>query len=564
MVHIKFYIIIFFLFIDYHSYSQINKINLLWEGGAEFKKPRITITLQKSENEDCRLYLIEENVCDLCANFENKIKKQEKKHIKCEEFDNLANAIKILNIGKLQLNNNVDYYIGFNPRMKIELYENDINVFSIEYISPQPINNFPIPLYPLNNIAKDIFKLAGIKSKKYCCRFNTFSQNNIDSSLTNYSIIETEKYIKANNLLIDAINSKNKNKNLISEIQTYLNENYIENDYFNKLSINENFLIYLYVNNWDSVYKIIDVLNTPKRRKLKIDVYPNYIYNLHNILTHKIFVADSMNNIINEVNNSDLSKEKKDFLKIYIPYYYSNYNIIDYTESFSDSLNTKYKDFKNNYSESKYTNYIELYDIIPSYLQFEYKLGFGASIFTENLSKNFISPPLFAFDFNFYLKKFFIGTDINLVFNTLKQDIEIFNDSAIIWSKEKDRVSSVKLGMMFGYDVLRSKKVVLSPSIGINLMTFQPAPLKAEEKRTEFKGINYKLNSLSFGLDLKYIFNRTRKSLFISKYSYCGLNLSYRFHYANLFNNPAIIKGNYHTITLSFFIHSIKEKINRI
>ena len=38
----------------------------------------------------------------------------------------------------------------------------------LNYVSPQQINDFPIYLYPLNKIAKDIFKLAGIKSQKYC------------------------------------------------------------------------------------------------------------------------------------------------------------------------------------------------------------------------------------------------------------------------------------------------------------------------------------------------------------------------------------------------------------
>ena len=194
----KLYIIILFLFINCYLYSQVNKINLIWEGGAEFKKTRIEITLQKPENEDCWLYLIEEKVCDLCANFENEIKKQEKKYINCEDFDNLANAIKILNIDKLQLNNNIDYYIGFNPTMKIELYENGTNIFFIKYVSPQTINDFPVPLYTLDKIAKDIFKLAGIKSKKYCCCFNTckFHRKNKKNGANIWTNADTQWYMK--------------------------------------------------------------------------------------------------------------------------------------------------------------------------------------------------------------------------------------------------------------------------------------------------------------------------------------------------------------------------------
>ncbi|MDL2262233.1 hypothetical protein LJC11_01875 [Bacteroidales bacterium OttesenSCG-928-I21] len=156
------------LFISYYSYGQVNKIDLTWESGGEFQKTKITITLKKNETEKYTLNFIEEKICDLCKDFNNKIIKERNIFIAKNDFDRLLNAIKLLDITELNNNNNFDFFIWFPPTMKLVLYENDIDIFSIKYVSPQQINDFPIPLYPLNKIVQDIFKLAGIKSKKYC------------------------------------------------------------------------------------------------------------------------------------------------------------------------------------------------------------------------------------------------------------------------------------------------------------------------------------------------------------------------------------------------------------
>ena len=166
-----------FLFLSYCSYSQVNKIVLTRESGGEFRKGRITITLQKTASgwdayhgpQEYPLYSIKENVCDFCRTFKSKAIK-ETKIIKKADFDNLVNMIESLNINELEENNNRHYYIGFPPTMKLELYENEVNTFSFEYVSAPNAYYFPEPLHPLNTIAQDIFKLAGIKSKRYCIR----------------------------------------------------------------------------------------------------------------------------------------------------------------------------------------------------------------------------------------------------------------------------------------------------------------------------------------------------------------------------------------------------------
>ena len=179
--------VLLLLFLSYCSYSQVNKIVLVRVGGGEFPKSKLTITLHHktdSDNwfrihnpEECPLYSEREKVCGFCRHFHGRaakktvIIKKEKKSIQKTDFDSLVNAIESLDINELEKNNTLNLLWLFPPpTIKLELYENDVNTFSYKYVSASNYSDFPVSLLPLNTIAKDIFKLAGIKSKKYCVK----------------------------------------------------------------------------------------------------------------------------------------------------------------------------------------------------------------------------------------------------------------------------------------------------------------------------------------------------------------------------------------------------------
>ena len=194
IMHIRLFGFIVFLFLSYCSYSQVNKIVLSWESGREFRRDKLTITLHKTasttasgssytyHHEECPLYVEKNEVCRFCEHFrgrdmkETRIVKQKTKIIKKTLFDSILNVIESLDVNELEKNNNLYYPGRFwrPPTMKLELYENDVNTtFSFEYASATDdhyVPNFPTALLPLNTIAQDIFKLAGIKSKRYCVR----------------------------------------------------------------------------------------------------------------------------------------------------------------------------------------------------------------------------------------------------------------------------------------------------------------------------------------------------------------------------------------------------------
>jgi Fe-S-cluster containining protein len=186
IIRLKLFYFLVFLFFSYYSHGQDDKIVLIWESGGEFRSDKITITLQRTSSgncytyhhEECPIYSVKDKVCRFCRHFHGKawkeirIVRKETKIIKKTDFDNLARAIELLNIDELEKNNNL-YYFGriWRPsRIKLELYENDVISFSFKYASAAADSSFPTSLLPLNTIAKDIFKLAGIKSEKYCIK----------------------------------------------------------------------------------------------------------------------------------------------------------------------------------------------------------------------------------------------------------------------------------------------------------------------------------------------------------------------------------------------------------
>ena len=178
ITHRKLFYFIVFLFLNYCSYSQVNKIVLVRESNGEFRRSRITITLQKTAlgwgayhtPDEYPLYSIKESVCDFCRTFKSKAIK-ETRIIKKTDFEKLVDAIESLDINELEKNNTLNLLWLFPPpTIKLELYENDVNTFSYKYVSASNYSDFPVSLLPLNTIAKDIFKLAGIKSKKYCVK----------------------------------------------------------------------------------------------------------------------------------------------------------------------------------------------------------------------------------------------------------------------------------------------------------------------------------------------------------------------------------------------------------
>ena len=392
-------------------------------------------------------------------------------------------------------------------------------------------------------------------------QLNCYTQN-IDSLINSQPISKTEQVNILKELLNEAINSENPDVVLISNLQNYWNKNFDEK-YYQKLSFEENCLLSIFVNllskNWDTIFNIIDRMSyLYQENNAKEDSENNYNYRMRGLQNFLNTLSQKSNTeqIYNEILNSELSTEKKDFLKVFLQYFFSNVPFADFSLSakIRNELFSNYKKFKKDYPKSKYINYFSLYEYKLSNFQFEWNIRIGIINYTKNLRKNVHDPNfIMEFEFDVYYKKLFFGAYYGIIgTSSLRKDIEVYKkDSFFTFRKGENSFSGLSVGINTGYDVIRTRRFVLSPTIGFNTIFFDVR----NKKESEMTLIH---NSLQTGINVKYLFKRfgyTRNG-----YCYWGINLSYRYNCGQIFKNNVAISGDLHTITIALFLHFAKYK----
>jgi len=197
---------------------------------------------------------------------------------------------------------------------------------------------------------------------------NIYCQVNIDSILQSQPLTKIDQINISRVLLHDEVFSGNKNLGLITAYQNYLNSFTDAN--YKGLSIEENFLLYIYTQKWDSVLNIIPKMNYTDRipyRTYQLSLIGDNICLTYEIGRCSIFFIEK-SKIINkqlfvDISNSTLSEEQKDFLAIFIPNYWG----YKFTQN-KAKITTAYETFKQKYPESQYVEYIrfETCDKTPS------------------------------------------------------------------------------------------------------------------------------------------------------------------------------------------------------
>jgi len=197
---------------------------------------------------------------------------------------------------------------------------------------------------------------------------NINCQSKVDSIIQSQPLVKIDQINRARVLLRDEVFSGNKDIQLIISIQSYLNNH--TNANYEGLSLEENFLLYIYTQKWDSVLNIISKMNYTDRipyRTYQFSLMGEDIVLTYEIGRYSIFFIEK-SKIINkqlyiDISNSTLSEEQKAFLKIFIPNYWG----LKFTQN-KISIKNAYDVFKEKYPESQYIEYInfETYEKVPS------------------------------------------------------------------------------------------------------------------------------------------------------------------------------------------------------
>ena len=207
-----------------------------------------------------------------------------------------------------------------------------IIIFSLLYwiITTNVYCQVIINIDPVNNDT-----LRGIQPKK---------RNKTYDTIINYRV-----------LLFDELQNQNPNVNKIAILQSKLNSISDSNVSDVLLSEEENLILFIYQQKWDSVLSIISCMHYPyKVDMLSID--GEYVYvskyndNFFDPLNKSLFVN---NKIFTSITNSSLIEEQKYFLTLFIHSYFGYKNIQG-----NIKVKSAFRKFKKEYSNSRYLKYI--------------------------------------------------------------------------------------------------------------------------------------------------------------------------------------------------------------
>jgi len=186
-----------------------------------------------------------------------------------------------------------------------------------------------INIDPVNNDT-----LKGIQPKK---------RNKTYDTIINYRV-----------LLFDEMQTQNPDSKKIALLQRKLNS-ISDSNFRNCLDEEENLILFIYQQKWDSVLSIISCMHYPyKINMLSIDVEYVYVSKYRDNgfvpLNKSLFVN---NKILTSISNSFLIEEQKDFLTLFIHSYFGYKNI-------QGNINIKsaFRKFKKKYPDSRYLKYI--------------------------------------------------------------------------------------------------------------------------------------------------------------------------------------------------------------
>lgn len=308
-------------------------------------------------------------------------------------------------------------------------------------------------------------------------------------------------------------------------IKKYKNE--FDDNLHKFLTLPEECLLYYNMKNFSYLKNTIS--NLKKDHIILFQLKKTPEDSLHNIIMQK--ALENEKSIKNDIFNSDLSQEDKNFFVVYLNYLLKPENTDDNTKAS--------KEFLKKYRRTKYKSLIKqnMLNLRPkiSYYELSYGAFAGYGILSNKLRKNFSNVFTFGMDGDFKCNNYLLSLRLGVGLNNTKREL-IIDD---IFFEEDYHTNYITISALAGHNILKKSSFVLTPlaGVGYNLFTLN--------KEINDKIENGKIHGASYTLGLNLDFN-------IRKVHSIRLRFEYNTLFSNDFNNNStlfftigfILKGN--------------------
>lgn len=375
--------------------------------------------------------------------------------------------------------------------------------------------------------------------------------DNLKTEMMNVEFSQQEMVSKSRILLKRTIEDNDISKTI--EIVNFI-ENKLEDTNNLGLYFEEKISIYYITGLYDSILRIVETFDK-EDSYFYVRLGLGYFYKKArpsfdslNIMLQEKVLAD-FTTIIENIYNTNLTQENKEFLILYLQKQYRYLQKIE-----QDSLNNEATKFIESYPNSLYVGIVKN-DIRYEYVRRDFGIGFevfvGVGIYTDNLNDYFRDPFLLGGDIDLYYKRFMLYLRGTVGMDTkLKRDLSISNTIM----KENTKVSFLEPEIGFGYMCLDKKRFNLAPIVGISrtiIKTIKPTQEDPNYKEIKISEQTYGLG-LDFCLKPKWV-NNYNDDYFLDPDAIGFLKFRYMIYFPQ-FERGYELKGVIHSITFGIGI----------
>jgi len=327
--------------------------------------------------------------------------------------------------------------------------------------------------------------------------------NDIVNEITNYNISGEQFLARAQHLVIDYFEDENfaKIDSILNVVQKYYTDQQFLGSELNIILMN------MWLGNYNNLFKI-------NPNNVRHYCHRRYVSNHFEQTKIGILLIEKTKSkydaLIDKINKTELTEDRKEYIEL----------LLEYTLYGSDDFfNEKATNFLLKYPSSdiahKVSQMRHIYEVTNNGLLVNMNLNYG--LISGNLKETFENH----YGINSYIDVIFesISIHLNLDYDIckLKKDIDTSNT----WTKGK-KTSLMKYGMAFGYPISVSKRIRMSPNVGIAGMQFTSAKNDKDAKTISL------YPAFTTSLIFDFLFKRNEEE-FVA-FDHC---IRFRVHYQN-------------------------------